>query len=146
MMTGGIDGSKDASRDEGLLDASDSWGQFSDEFIAEVLAASEEFKMGNCRRYETADDLLASPGHLLHRPARKACDPPVHLGDDHLPAIVHPVADDHILFSDPHGASFVALERKGLDLLELLVVSLLIGPDRDHERILRSPTYLNFRT
>lgn len=51
---------KDASRDDGLLDASDSWGQFSDEFIAEVLAASEECKMGKCRRYETADDLLAS--------------------------------------------------------------------------------------
>jgi len=51
---------KDASRDDGLLGASDSWEQFSDEFIAEVLAASEECKMGNCRRYESADDLLAS--------------------------------------------------------------------------------------
>lgn len=51
---------KDGSRDEGLLGASDSWGQFSDEFIAEVLAASEECKMGKCRRYETVGDLLAS--------------------------------------------------------------------------------------
>jgi hypothetical protein len=51
---------KDASRDDGGLHASDSWGQFSDELIAEVLAASEECKMGNCRRYESADDLLAS--------------------------------------------------------------------------------------
>ena len=51
---------KDASRDDGGLHASDSCGQFSDEFIAEVLAASEECKMGKCRRYETVGDLLAS--------------------------------------------------------------------------------------
>lgn len=51
---------KDPSRDEGLLGASAPCGQFSDEFIAEVLAASEEDKMGNCRRYETVGDLLAS--------------------------------------------------------------------------------------
>ncbi len=51
---------KDGSRDEGLLGASAPCGQFSDEFIAEVLAASEECKMGNCRRYETVGDLLAS--------------------------------------------------------------------------------------
>ncbi|MDF0591816.1 hypothetical protein P0O15_11680 [Methanotrichaceae archaeon Mx] len=50
---------KDGSRNHGLEHASDSWGQFSDEFIAEVLAASEECKMGKCRRYETAADLLA---------------------------------------------------------------------------------------
>jgi hypothetical protein len=51
---------KDASRDDGGLHASDSFGEFSDEFIAEVLAASEECKMGKCRRYETVGDLLAS--------------------------------------------------------------------------------------
>lgn len=51
---------KGASRDDGLLHASDSCGQFADEFIAEVLAASEECKMGNGRRYETAGDLLSS--------------------------------------------------------------------------------------
>lgn len=51
---------KDGSRDEGPLHASDSCGQFSDEFIAEVLAASEECKMGKCKRFETVGDLLAS--------------------------------------------------------------------------------------
>jgi len=51
---------KDASRDDGGLHASAPCGQFSDEFIAEVLAAEEECKMGKCRRYESADDLLAS--------------------------------------------------------------------------------------
>jgi len=49
-------------RDEADLHASASSEEFSGEFIVEmeVLQAEKEFKMGLCKRFENADDLLAS--------------------------------------------------------------------------------------
>jgi len=42
------------------LHASDSYGEFSEEFIADVLEAEKECKMGLCKRFDNIDDLLAS--------------------------------------------------------------------------------------
>ena len=51
---------EDASRDDGGLRAFDSRGEFSQEFIAEVLAAGKVCKMGLCQRFENVEELLAS--------------------------------------------------------------------------------------
>jgi hypothetical protein len=50
----------EARRDEADFHASDSYGEFSQEFIAEVLKAEKECKMGLCKRFDSVDDLLAS--------------------------------------------------------------------------------------
>ena len=42
------------------LHASDSYGEFNEEFIADVLEAEKECKMGLCVRFDNIDDLLAS--------------------------------------------------------------------------------------
>jgi len=47
-------------KDEKRLHASDSYGEFSEEFIAEVLEADKECDAGLCQRYDNIDDLLAS--------------------------------------------------------------------------------------
>jgi hypothetical protein len=49
-----------AHPDEADLPASASRGEFSEEFIAEVLAAEEECEMGHCTRFENVEELLAS--------------------------------------------------------------------------------------
>ena len=41
------------------LHASDSYGEFSEEFIAEVLEAERECEMGRCKRFDNIDDALA---------------------------------------------------------------------------------------
>jgi hypothetical protein len=41
------------------LHASDSYGEFSEEFIAEVLEAERECKMGLGKRFDNVDDLIA---------------------------------------------------------------------------------------
>jgi len=41
------------------LHASDSYGEFSEEFIAEVLEAERECDMGRCKRFDNVDDLIA---------------------------------------------------------------------------------------
>ncbi len=41
------------------LHASDSYGEFSEEFIAEVLEAERECEMGRCKRFDNVDDALA---------------------------------------------------------------------------------------
>lgn len=41
------------------LQASDSYGEFSEEFIAEVLEAERECEMGRCKRFDNIDDALA---------------------------------------------------------------------------------------
>jgi hypothetical protein len=47
-------------RKEGAsLHASDSYGEFSEEFIAEVLEAERECEMGRCKRFDNIDDALA---------------------------------------------------------------------------------------
>jgi hypothetical protein len=46
---------KESSR----LHASDSYGEFSEEFIAEVLEAERECEMGRCKRFDNIDDALA---------------------------------------------------------------------------------------
>ena len=50
----------EARRDEADLHASDSRGEFSEEFIVEVLEAEKECKMGLCKQFDNVDDLLAS--------------------------------------------------------------------------------------
>ena len=52
----------EARRDEADLHASSSAssGEFSEEFIAEVLEAEKECQMGHCKRFDSVDDLLAS--------------------------------------------------------------------------------------
>jgi len=52
----------EARRDEADLHASDSasCGEFSEEFIAAVMKAEKECKMGLCKRFDSVDDLLAS--------------------------------------------------------------------------------------
>jgi hypothetical protein len=47
-------------KEDARLHASDSYGDFSEEFIAEVLVAENECKMGLCKRFDNIDDLLAS--------------------------------------------------------------------------------------
>ena len=47
-------------RKDAHLHASDSYGKFSEEFIADVLKAEEECEMGLCKRFDNIDDLLAS--------------------------------------------------------------------------------------
>ncbi len=44
------------------MHASDSasCGEFSEEFIAAVMKAEKECKMGLCKRFDSVDDLLAS--------------------------------------------------------------------------------------
>ena len=46
-------------RDGARLHASDSYGEFSEEFIAEVLEAERECEMGRCKRFDNVDDALA---------------------------------------------------------------------------------------
>jgi hypothetical protein len=41
------------------LHASDSYGKFSEEFIAEVLEAERVCEMGRCKRFDNIDDALA---------------------------------------------------------------------------------------
>jgi hypothetical protein len=41
------------------LHASDSYGEFSEEFIAEVLEAERECERGLVKRFDNIDDLLA---------------------------------------------------------------------------------------
>ena len=41
------------------LHASDSYGEFSEEFIADVLEAKKECEMGLGRRFDNVDDLIA---------------------------------------------------------------------------------------
>ncbi len=41
------------------MHASDSYGEFSEEFIAEVLKAERECEMGRCKRFDNIDDLIA---------------------------------------------------------------------------------------
>jgi hypothetical protein len=41
------------------LHAFDSYGEFSEEFIAEVLEAERECEMGRCKRFDNIDDALA---------------------------------------------------------------------------------------
>jgi len=41
------------------LHASDSYGEFSEEFIAEVLKAERECDAGRCKRFDNIDDLIA---------------------------------------------------------------------------------------
>ena len=50
----------EARRDEADLHASASRGEFSEEFIAEVLKPEKKCRMGLCRRFESVDELLAS--------------------------------------------------------------------------------------
>lgn len=50
----------EARRENADLHASDSCGEFSKEFIAEVLEAEKECKVGLCKRFDNIDDLLAS--------------------------------------------------------------------------------------
>jgi hypothetical protein len=50
----------EVKREDADLHASDSYGEFSKEFIAEVQEAEKECKMGLCKRFENVDDLLAS--------------------------------------------------------------------------------------
>lgn len=45
--------------ERGRLHASDSYGEFSEEFIAEVLKAERECDMGRCKRFDNVDDLIA---------------------------------------------------------------------------------------
>ena len=47
-------------RNDAHLHASDSYGEFSEEFIADVLEAEKECEMGLCKRFDNVDDLLAS--------------------------------------------------------------------------------------
>jgi len=46
-------------KDEKRLHASDSYGEFSEEFIAEVLEAKREAEMGLGKRFDNVDDLIA---------------------------------------------------------------------------------------
>jgi hypothetical protein len=46
-------------REGARLHASDSYGEFSEEFIAEVLKAERECEMGRCKRFDNIDDLIA---------------------------------------------------------------------------------------
>ncbi len=41
------------------LHASDSYGEFSEEFIADVLEAKKECEMGLGKRFDNVDDLIA---------------------------------------------------------------------------------------
>jgi hypothetical protein len=41
------------------LSASDSYGEFNEEFIAEVLEAERECDMGRSKRFDNIDDALA---------------------------------------------------------------------------------------
>ncbi|MHC1631553.1 MAG: hypothetical protein ACXQT4_04580 [Methanotrichaceae archaeon] len=41
------------------LHASDSYGEFREVFIAEVLEAERECEMGRCKRFDNIDDALA---------------------------------------------------------------------------------------
>jgi hypothetical protein len=50
----------EAHRVEADLHVSDSYGEFSKEFIEEVLEAEKECKIGLCKRFDSVDDLLAS--------------------------------------------------------------------------------------
>jgi len=47
-------------RKDAHLHASDSYGEFSVEFIAELLEAEKECKTGLCKRFNYVDELLAS--------------------------------------------------------------------------------------
>lgn len=44
---------------ERRLHASDSYGEFSEEFIADVLEAKNEAEMGLGKRFDNVDDLIA---------------------------------------------------------------------------------------
>jgi len=46
-------------RKDAHLHASDSYGEFSEEFIAEVLEAKREYEMGLGKRFDNVDDLIA---------------------------------------------------------------------------------------
>jgi len=50
----------EVGREDSDLQASDSYGEFSKEFIAEVLEAEKECKTSLCKRFNNFDDLLAS--------------------------------------------------------------------------------------
>lgn len=50
----------EVKREDAELHASDSYGEFSKEFIAEVLEAEKECKRSLCKRFHNFDDLLAS--------------------------------------------------------------------------------------
>ena len=50
----------EVKRKDADLHASDSYGEFSKEFIAEVLEAEKECKMGLCKRFDNVDELLAA--------------------------------------------------------------------------------------
>ena len=49
----------EARKEGARLHASDSYGEFSEEFIAEVLEAERECDMGRCKRFDNIDDALA---------------------------------------------------------------------------------------
>jgi len=49
----------DVSKDGAPLRASDSRGDFSEEFIADVLEAKREAELGLGRRFASVDDLIA---------------------------------------------------------------------------------------
>lgn len=48
----------EARKEGARLHASDSYGEFSEEFIAEVLEAERECEMGRCKRFKNVDDAL----------------------------------------------------------------------------------------